>query len=66
MKAPGEFSLIQVATYNTLPYVILSHTWSGKEVTYQDLISSARKSKFSYKKIRFCREQATRDGLYYF
>jgi hypothetical protein len=66
MKAPGEFSLIQVATHNTLPYAILSHTWTGQEVTYQDLVSGAGKSKSGYEKIRFCGEQATRDGLQYF
>jgi hypothetical protein len=66
MKAPGEFSLIQVATHNTLPYAILSHTWTGQEVTYQDLVSGAGKSKSGYKKIKFCGEQATRDGLQYF
>jgi hypothetical protein len=32
-KTPGEFSLVQVATDNTLPYIILSHTWiHGQEV----------------------------------
>lgn len=63
MKAPGEFSLIQVTTHNTLPYVILSHTWTDQEVTYQDLVSGARKSKSGYEKIKFCGKQATRDGL---
>src|ERR1700693_4507113 len=66
MKSPGEFSLIQVATHNTLPYAILSHTWTGQEVTYQDLISGAGKSKSGYEKIKFCGEQARRDGLQYF
>ncbi|KAH8663632.1 P-loop containing nucleoside triphosphate hydrolase protein [Tricladium varicosporioides] len=66
MKAPGEFSFVQVATHNTLPYAILSHTWTGQEVTYQDLISGAGKSKSGYEKIKFCGEQATRDSLQYF
>jgi hypothetical protein len=66
IKGPGEFSLIQVATHNTYPYAILSHTWTGQEVTYQDLISGAGKSKSGYEKIKFCGEQATRDGLRYF
>jgi hypothetical protein len=66
MKALGEFSLIQVATHNTLPYAILSHTWTDQEVTYQDLISGAGKSKSGYEKIKFCGEQTTRDGLRYF
>jgi len=66
IKGPGEFGLIQVATHNTLPYAILSHTWTAQEVTYQDLMSGAGKSKSGYNKIKFCGEQATRDGLQYF
>ncbi len=66
MKASGEFSLIQVATHNTLPYAILSHTWTDQEVTYQDLISGAGKSKSGYNKIKFCGQQAAKDDLQYF
>jgi hypothetical protein len=66
MKAPGEFSLIQVATHNTLPYAILSHTWTDQEVTYQDVMNGTGKSRSGYEKIKFCGEQATRDGLQYF
>ena len=66
MKSPGEFSLTQVATHNTLPYAILSHTWTGQEVTYQDLISGAGKSKSGFEKIKFCGEQAAKDNLQYF
>jgi hypothetical protein len=67
LVGPDEFSLVQVPTHNTLPYAILSHTWiHGQEVTYQELISGAGKSKTGYKKIKFCGEQATKDGLLYF
>jgi hypothetical protein len=66
IKGPGEFSLVQVATHNTLSYAILSHTWTGQEVTYQDLISGAGKNKSGYDKIKFCGEQASKDGLKYF
>src|SRR3954465_3733054 len=68
MKSLGEFSLIHVATHNnnTLPYAILSHTWTDQEVTYQDLISGAGKSKSGYEKIKFWGEQAAKDGLRYF
>jgi len=67
IKSHGEFSLVQVATHNTLPYAVLSHTWThGQEVTYKDLISGAGKSKTGYEKIKFCGEQATQDGLQYF
>jgi tetratricopeptide (TPR) repeat protein len=66
MKAQGEFSLVEVATHNTLSYAILSHTWTDQEVTYQDLVSGAGKSKSGYGKIRFCGEKAAKDGLRYF
>ncbi|KAH6691785.1 hypothetical protein BKA61DRAFT_715021 [Leptodontidium sp. MPI-SDFR-AT-0119] len=66
IKSPGEFSLIQVATHNTLPYAILSHTWTDQEVTYQDLVSSTGISKSGYEKIKFCGEKAAKDGLRYF
>jgi len=50
------------------PYAILSHTWGDddKEVTYKDLSEDTGKSKAGYHKIRFCGEQAARDGLQYF
>jgi hypothetical protein len=66
MKSSGDLSLIHVATHNTPPYAILSHTWTAQEVTFEDLISGAGKIKSSYDKIKFCGEQATRDGLQYF
>jgi hypothetical protein len=67
LVGPNEFSLVQVPTHNTLPYVILSHTWThSQEVTYQDLISGGGKSKTGYNKIKFCGEQATKDGFLYF
>ena len=66
MKSPSEFSLIQVSTYNTLPYTILLHTWTNQEIVYQDLISSTRKSKSGYNKIKFYREQVIKDSLQYF
>ena len=49
------------------PYAILSHTWvAGEEVVYEELKDGAGKGKFGYRKIRFCGEQARRDGLQYF
>jgi len=55
------------------PYAILSHTWKeGQEVTFADLkdldnavdVNAQRKE--GYRKIRFCAQQAERDGLDYF
>jgi len=55
------------------PYAILSHTWKeGQEVTFADLkdLDNAGDTdtpdKEGYKKIRFCAQQAKRDGPEYF
>ncbi|KIV77690.1 hypothetical protein PV11_09473 [Exophiala sideris] len=50
------------------PYAILSHTWfpDEEEVTFSDLQNGSGKSKAGYVKIRFCGEQARKDGLRYF
>ncbi|KAN0075668.1 HET domain containing protein [Elaphomyces granulatus] len=50
-------------------YAILSHTWGAdtEEVSFKDMIDGTAKSKVpGYNKIRFCGEQARRDGLQYF
>ena len=49
------------------PYAILSHTWGEQEVVFDDLkdIENAQR-KEGYRKIRFCAQQAKRDGLDYF
>jgi hypothetical protein len=63
----NEFSLVEVRTHNDLPYAILSHTWTqGQEVTYQELISGEGKEKTGYDKIKFCGEQAAKDGFLFF
>jgi hypothetical protein len=49
------------------PYAILSHTWQeGEEVTYDDLMRGSGKSKAGYNKMKFCAQQAKRDGLNHF
>ncbi|KAJ4321942.1 hypothetical protein N0V94_002654 [Neodidymelliopsis sp. IMI 364377] len=55
------------------PYAILSHTWKeGQEVTFNDLRNldnvedNDAKNKEGYGKIRFCAQQAQKDGLDYF
>ncbi|KAN0077448.1 HET domain containing protein [Elaphomyces granulatus] len=50
-------------------YAILSHTWGAdtEEVSFKDMMDGTAKSKvLGYNKIRFCGEQARRDGLQYF
>ncbi|KAN0071275.1 HET domain containing protein [Elaphomyces granulatus] len=66
----GEFSLTEDFLVNDdIPrYAILSHTWGAhtEEVSFKDMIDGTGKSKPGYDKIRFCGEQARRDGLQYF
>jgi hypothetical protein len=68
LEANSEFSLTKDITYPTTPYAILSHTWGGEdeEVTFKDLKNGSGKMKNGYKKLRFCGQQAARDGLQYF
>ncbi|KAK5072432.1 hypothetical protein LTR64_005098 [Lithohypha guttulata] len=47
-------------------YAIFSHRWGPGEVTYKDIEDGTAKTKAGYKKLDFCGEQATRDGLLYF
>ncbi|KAF2186084.1 hypothetical protein K469DRAFT_573968 [Zopfia rhizophila CBS 207.26] len=62
----GEFNLTDDLIDNLPPYAILSHTWGEDhdEVNFKDLCP--RKTKAGYKKLRFCAEQATHDGLKHF
>ncbi|KAN0072425.1 Heterokaryon incompatibility protein (HET) domain containing protein, partial [Elaphomyces granulatus] len=67
----GEFDLTRdfILVANDIPrYAILSHTWGPdtEEVNFQDMIDGTAKSKPGYNKIRFCEEQAERDGWKYF
>ncbi|OCK74803.1 HET-domain-containing protein, partial [Lepidopterella palustris CBS 459.81] len=64
----GDFSLTEDLIVDIPPYAILSHTWGddGTEVTFKSLVDGTGKNKAGYDKIRFCGEQARRDGLQYF
>lgn len=68
LEANGKFSLTNDIIYPTAPYAILSHTWGPDttEVIYRDLMDGTGNNKVGYEKIRFCGEQAKRDGLQYF
>lgn len=61
----GEFSLTQFFD-DIPPYAILSHTWGLEEVIFKDMADGNGTSKAGFDKIRFCGEQARRDGLQYF
>lgn len=62
----GDFSLTENLECDIPKYAILSHRWGAEEVTFKDLIDGTGKSKAGYNKIRFCGEQAKRNGLQYF
>ncbi|KAH8717012.1 heterokaryon incompatibility protein-domain-containing protein [Phaeosphaeriaceae sp. PMI808] len=65
----GKFSLTKdLYGDSDIPaYAILSHTWQeGEEVTFDDLTNGTGGNKAGYTKIRFCAQQAERDGLHYF
>jgi heterokaryon incompatibility protein (HET) len=64
----GEFSLTKDLDHHIPQYAILSHTWGAdtEEVSFKDMMDGTSKSKPGYDKIRFCGEQAKRDGWQYF
>jgi hypothetical protein len=65
-RADDDFELITFHDDDIPPYAILSHTWTGGEVTYDDLVAGVGKTKTGYVKIHFCGERAAEDGLEYF
>ncbi|KAH0562434.1 hypothetical protein GP486_002873 [Trichoglossum hirsutum] len=67
----GYFGLTKDLINDIPLYAILSHTWEeeDEEITFEDLMKDSGKTKITtagYRKIRFCGEQAARDGLRYF
>lgn len=64
----NNFHLTHDIINPAMRYAILSHTWGddNEEVSLKDLTSLHGKTKKGYRKIRFCGEQAARDGLQYF
>ncbi|KAH8196611.1 hypothetical protein TruAng_009237 [Truncatella angustata] len=65
----GNYSLTPDLAPDEVPaYAILSHTWGPDEVVFDDLakIPDDWQQKKGYEKIKFCAEQARRDGLRYF
>ena len=64
----GKLRLTKNYVVDIPRYAILSHTWGSDadEVTFQDLMDGTGTDKAGYNKLRFCSEQATRDGLRYF
>jgi hypothetical protein len=67
-NAHGGFSVNRFVGNDIPRYAILSHTWEqdNQEVTFQDICNATGSSKYGYKKIQFCEQQAQKDGLQYF
>lgn len=52
--------------YSNIPqYAILSHTWTGSEVTFEELGTEAAERKTGFEKIKRCCALAAADGLQY-
>jgi hypothetical protein len=65
----GNFRLTPKLHDNKIPqYAVLSHTWGdeSQEVTFEDMIRGFGGDNVGYEKIKFCGDQAARDGLQYF
>ena len=70
-RSDGGFSLTENLLDKDVfryPYAILSHRWgdTNEEVTFEDIVNGSGRNKAGYKKIEFCGEQASKDGLKYF
>jgi hypothetical protein len=62
-----KLCLVDFVSENVPQYAILSHTWGkvNEEVTLTDVMRDESKYKAGYEKIRFCAQQAARDGIHY-
>ena len=64
----GSFSLTEFDDSYLPGYAILSHTWEqdDQEVSYQNVTRNIARHKRGWKKLRFCQDQADKNGLRYF
>src|ERR1700728_1022808 len=64
----GELRLTGNLIEDIPDYAILSHTWGSDEdeVTFEDLGTRSGQNKAGYAKIRFCGQQAQKDGVSHF
>ena len=67
-KDDGSIGLTEFFGNKVPPYAILSHTWGpdGEEVIFKDIENGQASRKSGWRKIEFCEEQASHDGLKYF
>jgi hypothetical protein len=69
INSNGDLSLVEYFGSDIPPYAILSHTWGADddEISFKDIKKNLARSKPSgYQKVRFCGDQALRDGIHFF
>jgi len=69
INSNGDLSLVEYFGIDIPPYAILSHTWGpdDEEISFKDVKKDRAKSKpAGYRKVRFCGDQALRDGIHFF
>ncbi|KAI0439503.1 heterokaryon incompatibility protein-domain-containing protein [Xylaria telfairii] len=59
----ATFEICEFSGDSATDYAILSHTWGEEECTLRDMSIPGVKLRKGYVKIKFCCEQAVRDGL---
>jgi hypothetical protein len=62
----GELCSRQFEDFSLPRYATHSHTWGVQEVSFQDIVDGTASTNPAYHKLRFCGEQARKDGLQYF
>ncbi|KAF2994257.1 hypothetical protein E8E13_001704 [Curvularia kusanoi] len=66
----NEFGRLDLTTFDDKtipPYAILSHRWGEFEIVIEDIARNTYEEKEeSFRKLKFCADQAAKDGLEYF
>jgi hypothetical protein len=65
LESDGQLRLSTFSHENTPPYAILSHTWGGVEVLFEDIRNGTAISKGGYAKIKNCCDLALEHGFEY-
>ncbi|TPX16980.1 uncharacterized protein E0L32_003542 [Thyridium curvatum] len=62
---PSGPSMVDLDPDGDVQYAILSHTWTGSEVLFADIVNGTGAEKPSFRKVRYTCLQAIADGLEY-
>ncbi|OAP54709.1 hypothetical protein AYL99_11157 [Fonsecaea erecta] len=68
-KPNGDLAFQEFTREDVPAYAILSHTWltdNNEEISFHDVEAGTGKGKAGWKKIEFCADKASADGLRYF